>query len=180
MIGTKHFPWEKTHSPGKGFYTAKYAWKSVTEVEGCKQNLTGLMNVCQSLLLISVKSFSKSDLHCTRLRYYRAVAKRNKYFMLGEKNTSNFYILFCSAPSREISSLLTLLVVPRCHLWEVSVVITFHFQIEDLAFWLRGIDNKVFIQEFLRNETPLFLIPQVIKIMPETIQYNYKYELLQH
>lgn len=74
--------------------------------------------------------------------------------MLGRRTQVFFYTAEWVIPS-----LLTLLIVPRCHLWQVPVVITFHFQIEDLAFWLCGIDNKVFIQEFLRKKTSLFFFP---------------------
>lgn len=87
---TKHFPWERNlHSPGKWFYTATYAWKLATVVRGCKQSLTVLMNICQ---LISVKSFSKSDLHCTYFHNYRAAVKTNKYRMLGKRIQLGFIL----------------------------------------------------------------------------------------
>lgn len=88
------------HSPREGFYTAKHAWESAPEVRGCKQNLTGLMATCQLLLFNSAKPSPKGDLLCTHLQYYRAAAKRNKHFMLGERNMSSFNSRFCSAPSR--------------------------------------------------------------------------------
>lgn len=53
--------------------------------QGCKQSLMALMNICQAVLLVSVKSFSKSDLHCTYLHNYRAAVKRNKYMILGKR-----------------------------------------------------------------------------------------------
>lgn len=38
--------------------------------------------------------------------------------------------------------LLTLLIVSRCHLRKISKIISFHFQVEHLTFWLCSIGNK--------------------------------------
>lgn len=47
----------------------------------------------------------------------------------------------------------TLLLVSSSHLSQVAVVISFHFQIEDLALCSRGFGNEIIIQETLQQKT---------------------------
>lgn len=46
-------------------------------------------------------------------------------------------------------STLTLLGIPRGNLRQVSVVVSFHLQVEHLALGLAGVGNQVFVQEAL-------------------------------
>lgn len=50
-----------------------------------------------------------------------------------------------------ISSLLTLLGIPRCNLGQVSEIVTFHFQIEHLAIRSACITNEMFLQKLLKT-----------------------------
>lgn len=52
---------------------------------------------------------------------------------------------------KEKKKLLTLFIVSRCHLRKISKVISFHFQVEHLTFWLCSIGNKIFVQQLLKN-----------------------------
>lgn len=49
--------------------------------------------------------------------------------------------------------LLTLLIISRSHLRKISKIISFHFQVEHLAFWLCSIGNKIFVQQLLKNDS---------------------------
>lgn len=46
--------------------------------------------------------------------------------------------------------ILTLLQIPGGHLREISVIIPFHFQVENLAFCLGSIGNEVLVKKTLK------------------------------